>query len=169
MLSLRWRDRAVAGLMTASLAWSIMSSLAVYPLSMSYFNELAGGPVGGHRHLIDASIDWGQDMFRLKEWIDAHPEARPIYVDFHGSIDLKHFGIKSDPYPGSPRPGWYAVSVHRLHVAKENQHLLPLEPLDRIGYSMNIYHLSEAEAERAGDVMGAPRASDPPDNSPDRR
>jgi hypothetical protein len=167
-LSLRGRDRAVAGLMAASLAWSIMSSLAVYPLSMSYFNELAGGPAGGHRHLIDASIDWGQDLFRLKEWIDAHPEARPIYVDFHGSVELENLGIKSDPYPASPQPGWYAVSVHRLHVAEGNKHFLPLEPLDRIGYSMNIYHLSEAEADRAGRAIGAPRAGEPSGNSPDR-
>jgi hypothetical protein len=169
MLSLRWRDRSVAALMAASLAWSIVSSLAVYPLSLSYFNELAGGPAGGHRHLIDASIDWGQDMFRLKEWIDAHPGARPIYVDHYGSIELKQFGIKPDPYPDTPRPGWYAVSVHRLHDSEGNQHFLPIEPVDRIGYSMNIYHLSEADAERAGGAIGAPRAGEPSGNSPDRQ
>jgi hypothetical protein len=157
-LAIQWRNRAVVVLTAVSLAWSIASSLAVYPLSMSYFNELAGGPIGGHRYLIDASIDWGQDMFRLKEWIDAHPEARPLYVDFHGSIELKHFGIKSDPYPDPPKPGWYAVSVHRLHDSDGNKPFLPLEPVDRIGYSMNIYHLSEAEAERAGGTIEGSRA-----------
>jgi hypothetical protein len=168
-LSLRWRDRAAAGLMAAALAWSILSSLAIYPLSLSYFNELAGGPAGGHYHLIDASIDWGQDLFRLKEWIDAHPGARPLYVDFFGAIGLEHFGIKPEPYPEPLKPGWYAVSVHRLHESEGNKPFLSLEPVDRIGYSMNIYHLSKEQARRAADATEAPRVGEPQGPSPDRR
>ena len=38
---------------------AVGSSLAIYPHSLSYFNELAGGPTKGHYHLIDSNIDWG--------------------------------------------------------------------------------------------------------------
>jgi hypothetical protein len=61
-----------------ALTWSVASSLAIYPHSLSYFNELAGGPENGHAHLVDSNIDWGQDLLYLKAWIDEHPEARPI-------------------------------------------------------------------------------------------
>jgi hypothetical protein len=60
------------------LLWSIASSLGVYPHSLSYFNELVGGPANGHAHLLDSNIDWGQDLLLLKEWLDAHPEASPL-------------------------------------------------------------------------------------------
>src|SRR5579863_1195605 len=45
---------------------AVVSSLTVYPHSMSYFNLAAGGPRGGPEHLLDANIDWGQDLLELK-------------------------------------------------------------------------------------------------------
>lgn len=41
---------------------SIGSALATYPHTLSYFNELAGGPLNGPAHLLDANVDWGQDL-----------------------------------------------------------------------------------------------------------
>jgi Dolichyl-phosphate-mannose-protein mannosyltransferase len=73
------------------LVWSVSSSLSVFPHSMSYFNELAGGPDNGHRHLIDSNIDWGQDLWFLKEWIDKHPEARPLFIAYHNYIDYRAY------------------------------------------------------------------------------
>ena len=62
----------------AALAWSIASSLFVYPHSLSYFNELIGGPQRGHWHMENSNIDWGQDLLYLKRWLDRHPEASPL-------------------------------------------------------------------------------------------
>ena len=59
------------------LAWFLVSSASVFPHSMSYFNELSGGPNGGHRVLLDANLDWGQDILYLKRWAEEHPETRP--------------------------------------------------------------------------------------------
>jgi 4-amino-4-deoxy-L-arabinose transferase-like glycosyltransferase len=50
----------------ALLLWSICSSAFIYPHSLAYFNELAGGPQNGHRHLLHSNIDWGQDLLMLK-------------------------------------------------------------------------------------------------------
>src|SRR5204862_7823976 len=66
------RRRAVRAVAWLGLAWSAASSLAVYPHSLSYFNELAGGPGGGHAHFLDSNGDWGQDLFALTDWVDAH-------------------------------------------------------------------------------------------------
>ena len=55
----------------ALLGWAVFSSLRVYPHSMSYFNELAGGPENGHNYLVDSNIDWGQDLLELRDWVPA--------------------------------------------------------------------------------------------------
>ena len=54
-------------LILGCLVWSITSSLWIMPHSMSYFNELTGGPRGGGLHLLDANIDWAQDFHYLKK------------------------------------------------------------------------------------------------------
>ena len=96
--------------------------MQVYPHSLSYFNELAGDPTGGHAHLIHSNIDWGQDLLYLKRWLDGHPEARPLYVAYCGTVDPHYLGIDyqlppvADPGAAVPHlePGWYAVSVNFL-------------------------------------------------------
>ena len=120
-----------AGLATlVFLTWSVASSLAVFPHSMSHFNEVAGGPLHGHDHLLDSNIDWGQDLLELKNWLDQHPEARPLHLAYFHFLDPGPFlGIDYRlppmgpagprtashvaPYVG-PHPGYYAVSVNYL-------------------------------------------------------
>jgi hypothetical protein len=123
----RWgRSLLVCGM----LVWSIISSISVYPHSMSYFNEAAGGPENGHAHLLDSNIDWGQDLLYLKEWLDHHPEAQPLGLAYYQVVDPRIVGIHFHlPPPGpnglflndreyqakfGPHPGYYAVSVNHL-------------------------------------------------------
>jgi hypothetical protein len=172
-----------AALVAGGVAWSLGSTLSVYPYNLSYFNELAGGPLGGHRYLIDASIDWGQDLFRLKNWYDAHPDARPLSVALNSLVDPELVGmaVASDPPPvaypqernrpgGAPRglgiddarrvgpqPGWYAMSVHRLHDPGGYAYFIDyFQPIARVGYSIYIYHLELSEVNRARQQMGFP-------------
>ncbi len=107
-----------------------VSSLAVYPHSMSYFNEAAGGPLRGPEHLVDSNVDWGQDLLYLRDWLKDHPEARPLGLAYFGFIDPRAAGIEftlpprgpvapADLMPPrceqfGPRPGWFAVSVSLL-------------------------------------------------------
>jgi hypothetical protein len=124
----RWWTALLAG---ACLAWSVTSSLGVYPHNLSYFNEIVGGPVRGHAHLVDSNIDWGQDLLLLKEWLDAHPEASPLGLVYFGGFDPRLAGIEftlppKGPTGGEdirspqvetlgPQPGWFAISVTMLH------------------------------------------------------
>src|SRR5579875_749853 len=115
-------------LVLSAVLWSTTSSLWIYPHSLSYFNELAGGPTNGHAHLVDSNIDWGQDLLYLKRWLDEHPEARPLGLAYFGYFDPRVAGIDfSLPPKGpvatspvelteclGPRPGWYAISVTLL-------------------------------------------------------
>jgi hypothetical protein len=130
----------------------LCSSLIVYPHSLAFFNVLSGGPASGHLHLLDSNFDASQDMNCLKEWIDVHPEARPIYVAHSSIIDCTLFGIEARSAPRFVRgdtvhldKGWYAVSANHLHGYDSNDgpwmYFLALRPVDRAGYSILIYHI----------------------------
>src|SRR5262249_36386570 len=118
-----WPKVVVLGL----LLWSAISYLSLHPHSLAYFNELAGGPEHGHDHLLAGSVDWGQDLLRLKRWMDEHPEARPLKLAYCNRIDPRIVGIEFDlpplgvregntvtketaPHLG-PHPGYFAVSA----------------------------------------------------------
>jgi hypothetical protein len=117
-------------LATAALIWSIASSLWCFPHSLSYFNELVGGPEHGGEHLLDSSIAWGQDLLYLKDWYDANPEARPFYLATSGFVDPRVAGIEfmlwplastapgsadsANEAPSDPPLGWYAIDVNYL-------------------------------------------------------
>jgi hypothetical protein len=141
------------------LAASAASSLAIYPHSGSYFHELVGGPRHGHAHLIGSDIDWGQDLKYLRAWLDRHPEATPLRLAFYGGVSPGLVGIEADSPPHLPEPGWFAVSVSLLrgyfhssaisgNMPVYLSYFLEAEPVAMAGYSIYIYHLTAAEADR---------------------
>ncbi|HID74984.1 MAG TPA: hypothetical protein EYP56_03200, partial [Planctomycetaceae bacterium] len=124
--------RPLVVIAATGMVWSMGSSLWIYPHSLSYFNELVGGPRNGHAHLLDSNIDWGQDLLYLKRWLDQHPEASPLGLAYFGLFHPRITGIQfalppKGPAGGAaaaegkasteklgPKPGWYAVSVNFL-------------------------------------------------------
>lgn len=154
---------ATRTLAAIAIAWAIGSSLYYWPHSLSYFNELAGGPRHGHDHLIDANIDWGQDLFYLRDWIAAHPEARPLTVTYEGFFDPAVAGVDFPRTPSLPpadgrpevlnqlRPGWHAVSVSYLrHSSHMYDYLQEIEPAALAGYSIYIFRLTDEDVQRIG-------------------
>lgn len=126
---LGWRPLHVAILSMA--AWSVASSLSLYPHQLSYFNELTillnpkdavldqgigrssgfwprlaetmrAGSRDGPRHLLGSNVDWGQDLWRLERWCRSHPEARPLRVAYSGNYPLGKDGVD---FAGPPPPG----------------------------------------------------------------
>jgi hypothetical protein len=167
--SKRRTRNVVAGLAAAALTWSIASSLWVYPHSLSYFNELVGGPTGGPKHLIHSNVDWGQDLLFLKKWLDKHPEATPLKLAYFGYFDPIYAGIEysvpevppikegEKPEDAEIPPGWYAISVNFVrglpyfayngdggktsYGLKELARFQRLKPVAMAGYSIYIYHV----------------------------
>ncbi len=50
--------------------WQISAAVFAYPSYTSYFNESIGGSKNGYQYVTDSNTDWGQDLNRLKIWID---------------------------------------------------------------------------------------------------
>lgn len=84
----RWQAWS-GGALAVLLAWYVVNAVAVYPSFTAYFNELIGGPAQSHRYFSDSSVDWGQDLKRLKQYLDAHPEIDEIALDYFGGGDPK--------------------------------------------------------------------------------
>jgi hypothetical protein len=51
----------------------IASALNVFPNSIAYANEAWGGASNTHRILNDSNVDWGRQLYQVKEWEDRHP------------------------------------------------------------------------------------------------
>jgi 4-amino-4-deoxy-L-arabinose transferase-like glycosyltransferase len=129
------RARAAA---LGCLAYAALSVAAALPFCMSYFNELVGGPRNGRHHLNSSNTDWGQDAFELKRWYDAHPDARPLYLNWESRVPLPLLEIDTKQVPYPLEPGWYAVSVNHLDDYPEFSNR---SPVDWIGYSIAVYHI----------------------------
>jgi predicted esterase/4-amino-4-deoxy-L-arabinose transferase-like glycosyltransferase len=160
-----WLKNLVAGALT----WSVASSLWIYPHSLSYFNELVGGPNGGSAHLLGSNVDWCQDLIFLKDWLAAHPEAQPLELAYFGYFDPHHIGLDYKLPPirsgresmkpkGAPQAAWLAISVNFLRgdsgtaTAGDGQpvtiptHAFPeweeRQPDAQAGYSISLFRLN---------------------------
>ena len=143
---------------TVLLIWVVGSSLYHFPHSMSYFNELIGGPKNGPKHLLGSNIDWGQNSYFLQKWYHKHPEARPIKIVYSSTESLDRLGIKDNQQPpNEPEPGWFALGVNELYSSsKQYEYFKRFKPADMIGYSIYIYHITPEEANRVRREMGLP-------------
>jgi hypothetical protein len=179
------RKRFLQVLVSILFFWSVVSSLWVYPHSISYFNELAAilptpkellapqepkgtpfiisllnsGSRNGGRHLLDSNIDWGQDLFYLEKWSLQHPEVTKINTAVYGSYPLEQTKIptKSMPPINDPQPGWYALSVNYLYDRKKQyRYFLLFKPVVKTGYSIYIYHITLEDVNRVRREMGLP-------------
>ncbi len=154
-------------------ACSVGRSLSIFPHSMSYFNELAGGPNNGHNHLINSNIDWGQDLGLLKAWVDEHSEARPFSLAYFNFIDYKRIMGMDFPEPPrdppkdranlrtedlssvGPHPGYFGVDVHNLKAGPYT-YFERFRPIAKAGYSIFIYRITPEEADAARREMDLP-------------
>jgi len=76
------------------IGWYLFSTLMSFPNYLAYFNEFAGGSKGGYKILTDSNLDWGQDVFRIKDYIDKNNIQKPYMVyGWDGNDYLKKQGI----------------------------------------------------------------------------
>ena len=84
--------------------WAVGSSVAVWPHSLAYFNELAGGPRGGHMHLgllsTDTNLDCGQNLLLLRWWFDEHPHLKDVRMKVVQPLPSETLGFFCEQPPG---------------------------------------------------------------------
>ncbi len=132
--------------------WASMSSLWVCPHSLAYFNELAGGPLAGHRHLASSNVDWDQDLEYLKRWLDRRSlnNAETWLVSCSNSVDpsalgldIRSYAIQVDerfPVAIPVDCEWVIADIGAIIAdGAELRYLLDHQPAAYIGYGFRLY------------------------------
>jgi hypothetical protein len=150
-------NRSARVCLGALLLWQTISCVAVSPHHLAYFNELAGGTDHARRILLDSNVDWGQDLGRLKQYMDRQglPEIRLAYF---GHVDPNLYGIRYSFPPAKPEPGLYAISANYLGgypyaITYWDSQILPVpprlwswlddyKPVARVGHSIYIFDIT---------------------------
>jgi len=141
------------------LAWSVAASMSVYPHSLAYFNELVGGPTGGHAHIVNSNVDWGQNMVYLREWLDDHPEVVPQGIALAENMPPQLAGCNAPLPPSEPMPGWFIVAATRLQ--DKGSCFSRYDPVAMVAYTTYIYHVSIEEANRVRRELNMQELSTP--------
>ena len=153
------------GLLMGGCISLIIITLTIHPLYLSYFNLAAGGSSNGYRILTDSNVDWGQDLIRLKQWMQEN-DVQSVNLGWFGTANPDYYEIQYNPLPGlgrdqffrlwweppfdlmNPAPGVYAISASSiweppLRVEEKQVYawFRDREPDDRIGHSILIYYV----------------------------
>ncbi len=140
--------------------WYAGSSVASFPGYLSYYNELAKGQ--GWRIAVDSNYDWGQDFYRLMDFVKEN-NIQKIRLDYFGGENAEYWlgdkYMRLDPKSMSQKEregikGWVAVSLNQLLGGQATaaagyeqptdyyRWLEQYTPVARAGNTILIYHLN---------------------------
>jgi len=121
------RNLVLAVAMLSCLGLFVLESLAQWPNYLAYFNQTIGRQENAYRHLVDSSLDWGQDLPALREWLARDGQANPpskIYLSYFGTASPEYYRIHAirlpsfySPISYTPEPlgeGTYCISATML-------------------------------------------------------
>ena len=162
----RARTRVQRGVVAALATWYVAGTLNIHPNYLSYFNELAGGPEGGIRYLVDSDLDWGQDYVQLAEVLEDRFPG-PVKMSAFAPVDPSVYGIDWRPMELRdlvlPESGVsYVVGAGQLQARSlyaeysdvSLDWLERYQPVARAGWSLLIYRFATdpEAADRTGDT-----------------
>jgi len=152
---------AMIGLLFAS----VISVAVQYPNMISYFNESVGGGRQGYQYLLGSSVDWGQDLNRLRQWRAARDDRKdddpPIHFALSSppmqedvlrlpadSVDFAWISWREPwarvPHQKTLTPGTYVVSAsHLMFPLSPYSVFQDDEPVERIGNTHFVFELEE--------------------------
>ena len=155
----RWMRQFLIG---APILLTAVSALRIAPHQLAYFNEFVGGPEQGYRYLSDSNLDWGQDLKGVRTYM-LKEKLPMIYFSYFGTAPPSYYGIRYQYVPGAWPLEWppptdrvpadaprkiFAIGVSNLNdVATPYDPLFrwlqTRRPIEKIGYSIFIYDLTE--------------------------
>jgi hypothetical protein len=164
----RWRQRALLALLAAT----GVASVAAAPYFIPFFN-LPSRLVWARPYMLaDSNLDWGQDLRRLRRWMDRHGIAS-LKLSYFGSASPQHLGLAHQVLTSANvyimceeglasatelRPGDYvAISATNLVGASfpedardELAVFRTMEPVAAIGHSIFVYRMPDAVSSPSG-------------------
>jgi 4-amino-4-deoxy-L-arabinose transferase-like glycosyltransferase len=144
----RARQRLAGWIVVALPVASLVCVALAYPGFICYMNRLAGGTGHGYEHLLDSNYDWGQDVIRLRRFLDEHGIGK-IYLQYFGTqAAIEYYGIAND-FVGSDaakqiQEGYLVVSVEALMRPEWEWLRQSHQPVARVGYTLFVYHIGSS-------------------------
>jgi hypothetical protein len=141
------------------LGWYAIEFVSVYPYYLTYFNELVGGPAGGHNYVVDSNLDWGQDLWRLGDFVKTN-HIQKIYLDYFGWAEqsfylgnsfqwmtIGQFTSSNQFLKENLAGGWLAISASyyqeaSFNPAKPYAWLARYTPVTVVGHSILVFHIT---------------------------
>lgn len=154
------RPRILAFGVAGLVVWQALSTLSCFPHYIAYFNALVAQE-RAHQVVVDSNLDWGQDLKRLRRFME-RSEIRRVYLSYFGSADPCYYGIPFLFLPGSffsssyqcmenrdgLRADFVAISVTNLQSVylpdkRTFNWLKSHQPIAQIGHSIFVYDIRE--------------------------
>ena len=113
--------RLLRGLAAGGVLAMAVTSTAVWPHGLGFFNQLWGGPEYVYTRLHDSNYDWGQGLPELKAWHARHGGGRPLAVWYYGTDPnvlyppFRLVNLSYLPVAAAGADGYLAVSVTSLY------------------------------------------------------
>jgi len=147
--------RRMRVLLGCACVWLGVASAQIHPHYLAYFNELGGGPKRGPEYLLDANIDWGQDLSTLARYLAERGNPR-VALAYFGPESSETYGFSAHRSVGCKRvSGLVAISVNVMEglYSARNPFKRPkpgcydwlreFEPIAQLGYSIRVYEIPE--------------------------
>jgi len=80
------------------IAFGAGETIAAYPGYVAFFNIPSGGMHAGPGYLRDSNLDWGQDLKKLKAYVDTQKPSS-LCLDYFGFAEPKYYGIEAVHLP----------------------------------------------------------------------
>ena len=148
----RGKGLAVAGL--GLLMWQLTASVAAHPDYLSSFNSFAGRHP--ERIAIDSDLDWGQDLWRLRDRLWEVGAKKVALGYWWGGADGQGLPPMESLVPYRPVDGWVAITEFTLRTLGEQYRRdvgartgafewLEQYAYERVGTSIRLYYIPKKE------------------------
>ena len=94
-----WEYRSGRVALVACVAWNVVVLAGIRPSYLSFANASAGGPASAVDRFLGSNYDWGQDLGRLKNYLDRHPEVSPVVLSYYGVLGEDAIEVQSRSIP----------------------------------------------------------------------
>ena len=140
-----------------ALVWLVIHPLTYFPNFLAYVSEYGPGRTRNYEVLADSSLDWGQGLLQLRDYLREHRIDR-VYLSYFGSAWPAGYGIDYEPLPSffplppaakrGPEPRYIAISATNLAApylapADPFREFRDQEPEAVIAHTIYLYRIHE--------------------------
>jgi len=131
------RRPIASAIVIALLGWQVAEGISAYPNYIAYFTPLVRDR--DYYYLSDSNLTWGQDRWRVVEWVRDHPSLHPYVFGADGPWKLS--GLSNGPADSE----WVildGIMVSTMLSGNDTSDLAKLartHPVERIGRSILVF------------------------------